>query len=112
MSGERGMTGDHGQQGADGRRGITGDTGPTGETGPQGEQGPPGKVLSRTQTLALFLFVVFAFSYLAYQGQQFAAKTADLLYNECTIRNDNVDDLNRAFPNLNLDKADCGVQGR
>lgn len=66
-TGERGPMGDHGQ---DGRAGVAGAPGRTGERGRDGAKGDAGKdVLTKRQTLVLFLFVVLAFTAVAYRSE-------------------------------------------
>lgn len=63
-TGERGPTGDHGQDGRVGPTGIPGKTGATGATGKPGKD-----ILSKTQTLVGFCFIVFCFLILAYRSE-------------------------------------------
>jgi len=83
-TGERGPTGDHGQDGQEGKQGVAGRTGVPGETGDTGDTGAPGEpghdgkdVLTKTQTLALFLFIVVAFLALAYRSEMNAINIRD-----------------------------------
>ena len=66
-TGERGPTGDHGQ---DGRQGVSGVPGKMGATGPIGKTGIAGKdVLSKSQTIVAFCFIVFCYVILAYRAE-------------------------------------------
>ncbi len=94
---ERGPTGDHGQDGS------TGATGATGETGADGPS-----VLTRAQTLALFLFIVTVFVLLAYRSEVNAdnikknnnEQLEEQQYRQCEERNENIDRSNDLYEGL------------
>lgn len=98
QTGLAGLAGDAGERGQTGDTGITGPTGLTGEVGPTGNVGPP--VLTRAQTLAMFLFIVAAFVVLAYRTEYNSGRIDDLIRVECEARN-----VNAARSNAVIDTA-------
>ncbi len=105
-SGQRGYVGERGRDGQTGGTGVPGQTGRTGDTGQTGQMGP--SVLSRTQTLAMFLFVVIAFTLLAYRSEVNADNikennTKQLeqdQYSQCLNRNENIERSNNLYEGL------------
>ncbi len=91
---ERGPTGDHGQDGS------------PGAVGPIGADGP--SVLTRVQTLAMFLFIVSAFVLLAWRSEINAnniknnnnEQLEQQQYRQCQERNENIDRSNDLYEGL------------
>lgn len=93
MAGERGKVGDHGQDGKQGIQGL------------QGIPGTAGKdVLTKKQTLALFLFVVAAFGVLAWRAE---ANTSNISEQNERVQQF-VDETCRMHPDFA--PATCGSQ--
>jgi hypothetical protein len=94
-TGERGPHGDHGQDGLQGADGPTGHDGMRGERGPQGVAGLIGpSVLSKAQTLVMFLFVVACFGGLAYRSELQAHATKHAIVVACERANVNTKTIN------------------
>ena len=87
--GESGDRGDKGERGVAGERGMKGDHGQDGETGATGRRGPqgdPAPYLDRRKTLALFAFVVLAFTLLAARSEINANDIRRGVYENCLTR--------------------------
>lgn len=65
--GQRGYVGERGSEGRAGAEGRPGRIGETGHDGIAGAQGPP--VLTKTQIIVMFLFIVLAFAAVAYRTE-------------------------------------------
>lgn len=111
--GERGQSGDSGQSGETGQpgqRGLTGETGQTGERGATGDHGQAGQmgdigltgmtgkdappVLSRAQTIFLFMFVVLCFALLAWRSEVNQKAIASNADKSCHRVNANTETIN------------------
>ncbi len=101
LPGERGPHGDHGQAGDRGETGLDGKVGDTGRdglaglpgergqsgdvgrTGPTGERGKIG--VTRKQVLALFLFLAFALTLLAWRSEVNSQQIEDTIELSCEL---------------------------
>ena len=87
LDGAMGRDGSTGLAGLPGERGKTGDTGQAGQIGRVGEAGPIGPRgatgFTRRQVLALFLFLAFALTLLAYRSEVNANQIEENLKVSC-----------------------------